>query len=251
MFYDLERPLDFVRDIERVLADDGIWVFEQSYLPAMLAAKSYDTICHEHLEYYALKQIVYIAREAGLKIIDIEINDANGGSFCVTACKLAAPFPEAGEIVDRILADEERAGFDTDQPFLELQSAMDLHKNELTRLLQDIRKDGRLVLGYGASTKGNVLLQYCGIDRNLLPAIAEVNEDKFGSFTPGSKIPIIAEPDARAMRPDYFLVLPWHFRDSIVDREAAFLAGGGTLIFPLPELSAVSLLPARAGNVSR
>jgi hypothetical protein len=240
MFYDLERPLDFVRDIVQMLAEDGIWVFEQSYLPAMLATNSYDTICHEHLEYYTLRQIVFLAERVDLEIVDVQFSEANGGSFRVTAAKGGSPFPMARQAVERILEKEQALGLDTSLPFAQLEAAMALHRKELRQLLINIRNDGKTVLGYGASTKGNVLLQYCGIDRTLLPAIVEVNQDKFGSFTPGSNIPIISEAQAMAAPPDYLLVLPWHFRDGILQRETAFLSNGGTFIFPLPTLQLVS-----------
>lgn len=240
MFYDLERPLDFVSDILEALAEDGLWVFEQSYLPAMVATHSYDTICHEHLEYYTLKQIQYFTSRLGLKIIDVEFNDANGGSFSVTVARESASYPGADDVVARAIAEEEEAGYDTTKPFDDFRSVMTAHRRALRALLRDLKGQGKSVLGYGASTKGNVLLQYCGIDEELLPYIAEVNEDKFGAFTPGTKIPIISELEAREMRPDYFLVLPWHFRDNIVAKEAEFLAQGGSLIFPLPALEVVS-----------
>jgi hypothetical protein len=251
MFYDLERPLEFVEDIVRLLDDNGIWVFEQSYLPTMLATNSYDTICHEHLEYYSLSQIVFMAERAGLKIVDVEFNNSNGGSFSVVAAKKESSRVEAKERIESILAQEQQMGLQTETPFLRLRQAMEAHRTQLCKLLHDIRAEGKSVLGYGASTKGNVLLQYCGIDRNLLPAIAEVNEDKFGSFTPGTDIPIISEREAMARRPDYFLVLPWHFRTAILDRENKFLADGGGLIFPLPELETVSTLSTGVSNVSR
>lgn len=240
MFYDLERPLDFVSDILEALAEDGLWVFEQSYLPAMVATHSYDTICHEHLEYYTLKQIQYFTSRLGLKIIDVEFNDANGGSFSVAVARESASYPGADDVVARAIAEEEEAGYDTTKPFDDFRSVMTAHRRALRALLRDLKGQGKSVLGYGASTKGNVLLQYCGIDEELLPYIAEVNEDKFGAFTPGTKIPIISELEAREMRPDYFLVLPWHFRDNIVVKEADFLAQGGSLIFPLPALEVVS-----------
>lgn len=240
MFYDLERPLDFVSDILEALAEDGLWVFEQSYLPAMVATHSYDTICHEHLEYYTLKQIQYFTSRLGLKIIDVEFNDANGGSFSVAVARESASYPGADDVVARAIAEEEEAGYDTTKPFDDFRSVMTAHRRALRALLRDLKGQGKSVLGYGASTKGNVLLQYCGIDEELLPYIAEVNEDKFGAFTPGTKIPIISELEAREMRPDYFLVLPWHFRDNIVAKEAEFLAQGGSLIFPLPALEVVS-----------
>jgi hypothetical protein len=251
MFYDLERPLDFVREVLEVLDDQGLWVFEQSYFPSMVATSSYDTVCHEHLEYYALKQIQYIVKECGLKIVAVELNDVNGGSFSVTAAKAASSYPEASDRVSLLVANESIAGYDTCAPVERLKSNMESHRKDLRSLLEDLRREDANVMGYGASTKGNVLLQYCGIDRFLLPNIAEVNPDKFGSFTPGTCIPIISEQEARKMRPDYFLVLPWHFREGIVQKETAFLESGGQLIFPLPHLEIVQVKEARTQRASR
>lgn len=241
MFYDLEQPQRFVDEVASVLAEDGIWVFEQSYLPAMLDTTSYDTVCHEHLEYYALAQVKRMLDTAGLKIVDLEFNDVNGGSFSVTAARRAAPYPEASEAVAAALADEERRRLGDPATYERFAEHTRAHKAALLALLERLKSEGRTVLGYGASTKGNVMIQYCGIDERLVPCIAEVNEDKFGAFTPGSRIPIVSEADARARKPDCFLVFPWHFRSSILERERQYLAAGGRLIFPLPYLEIVSL----------
>lgn len=251
MFYDLERPADFIDQVIDVLHDEGIWVFEQSYLPTMVATHSYDTICHEHLEYYTLKQICYLTSRHALRIVDVKMNDVNGGSFSVTVAKQGSRHREASSIVDRILQQEIDDGYDTVSPFQSLRRAMVQHRQDLRNLLEEIHARGQTVIGYGASTKGNVLLQYCGIDSRLLPLIAEVNEDKFGAYTPGTKIPIISEQRARAMKPDYFLVLPWHFRQHIVNKESEFLHSGGKLIFPLPTLEVIGrTATASAGRIS-
>lgn len=240
MFYDLERPLEFVREVADILADDGIWHLEQSYLPAMLRMNAYDTICHEHVEYYALAQIKWLADRVGLSILDVEENDVNGGSFAVTLGRAGRPARKGRARVERLLDEERRLGFDSLGPFKEFRERVMAHKRELRLRLEAIHARGDSVLGYGASTKGNVILQFAGIDRSLLPAIAEVNEDKFGCVTPGTWIPIISEAEARARKPDYFLVLPWHFRAGIVEREKAYLAAGGKLMFPLPAIEVVS-----------
>ena len=240
MFYDLERPMDFVRDVVEVLDDQGVWVFEQSYLPLMLDTNSYDTVCHEHLEYYALKQIKHMTDHAGLKIVDIELNDINGGSFSVTAAKQKSGYPEASRLIERTLEDEQRRGLDGIETYHRFAGRISEHREKLLDLLRGLKRDGKKVLGYGASTKGNVLIQYCGLNPDLIPCIAEVNEDKFEAFTPGSKIPIVSEAQARAMKPDYFLVFPWHFKAGILQREQEFLRKGGQLIFPLPSLDLVS-----------
>lgn len=239
MFYDLERPLDFVAQITEVLHDEGLWVFEQSYLPTMMETTSYDTVCHEHLEYYALKQIDFITRKKDMKIVNVELNSTNGGSFALTVAKRHSSYPEATQFVQEMLADETAKGFDSTQPFTILESTMQEHREQLLRFLRNAKAEGKKVFGYGASTKGNVLLQYCGINAELLPCIAEVNEDKFGAYTPGTQIPIVPEQEARLQKPDYFLVLPWHFRDGIIAKETEYLNSGGKLIFPLPKFEVV------------
>ena len=241
MFYDLEAPLAFVKQIAEVLADDGIWVFEQSYMPSMLEINAYDTVCHEHLEYYGLKQIKWLTDQVGLEILDVALNDVNGGSFSVMAAKVGSPHQANRAAVDAILAQEDRLGLDTLAPYAAFRERVFQHGKDLTAFIRQLGSEGKLVLGYGASTKGNVILQFTGLTVADVPFFAEVNPDKFGSFTPGTLIPIISETEARAMQPDYFLVMPWHFRENLVGREQAYLQTGGKLIFPLPEIEVVAL----------
>jgi hypothetical protein len=240
MFYDLERPQDFVDQVAGLLDDDGLWVFEQSYLPFMLETNSYDTVCHEHLEYYGLAQIKRMLDKAGLKVVDVEFNDVNGGSFSVTAAPRKSKHPEASALIAKTLANESQLGLAGLDAYRAFAARAAEHKRELTRLLGELKKAGKRVFGYGASTKGNVLIQYCGIGPELVPCIAEVNEDKFGSFTPRSRIPIVSESEARGRNPDYFIVFPWHFRAGILRREQGFLQSGGQFIFPLPHIDVVS-----------
>jgi hypothetical protein len=239
MFYDLESPMDFVRDIERCLTDDGIWHFEQSYMPSMLRTNSYDTICHEHLEFYSLKVVKYILDNCGMKIIDVQMNSINGGSFAVTSCKNNAPYIQNTPIINWLLNQEDDMGLDNPKPYRDFEERVFRHRKNLTNLIEALVADGKKIIGYGASTKGNVLLQFCGFTSKHIPFIAEVNQEKFGAFTPGTNIPIISEVEAKAMNPDYFLVLPWHFKDNILLREKEYLAQGGKFIFPLPEIEIV------------
>lgn len=239
MFYDLPDPAQFVQDIEQTLADDGIWHLEMGYMPAMLRNTAYDAICHEHLEFYSFTVINDLLAANGMKVIDVELNDVNGGSFAVTAAKTKAPYTAHYPRINRSLLHEMSLRFDTPAPFQDFQRRVHEHRDQLRVQLGLIASEGKTVLGYGASTKGNVMLQFCGITEELLPAIAEVNEDKFGCFTPGTGIPIISETEAAAMRPDYYLVFPWHFKAGILQREAEFRARGGKLIFPLPEIEIV------------
>ncbi len=245
MFYDLEAPGTFMADIHRILADDGIWVFEQSYLPALLQQNAYDTICHEHLNYYALRQIKWLTDRAGFRILDAEPNDVNGGSFCVTVAKEGAPYPANTRRIESLLAREEALGLHTLTPFTEFRERVFAHRDELRNFMTDVARHHKTIYGYGASTKGNVVLQFCNLTARDLPAIAEINEDKFGAYTPGTWIPIRTEGQVRALKPDYLLVLPWHFRTGIVRREAEYLAAGGRLVFPLPRIEVVDRGVAR------
>jgi hypothetical protein len=239
MFYDLEQPANFVADIEKILDKDGIWHFEQSYMPAMLRMSSYDTVCHEHLEYYSLQVVKNLIEKSGLKIIDVQMNGINGGSFAVTASRVDSELKANNAVIDWLLGQESRMGLDTPKPYVDFKERVFRHRDDLVRLIKSLNSEGKKVVGYGASTKGNVLLQFCGFNENDIACIAEVNPEKFGSYTPGSLIPILPESDVKAMNPDYMLVLPWHFRDSIIRREAEYLASGGKLIFPLPEIEII------------
>jgi C-methyltransferase C-terminal domain/Putative zinc binding domain/Methyltransferase domain len=240
MFYDLDSPITFAQQIESVLADDGIWHFEQSYMPSMLRMNSYDTICHEHLEYYSLAVVKTILEKSGMRLVDVVMNSVNGGSFAVTAAKASNKSIKSNDaVVNWLLDQEDRMGLNTPRPYRDFEERVFRHRDDLTRLIRALNADGKKVLGYGASTKGNVVLQFCGLTAIDIPAIAEVNPEKFGKVTPGTHIPIISEADAKAMKPDYFLVLPWHFKDGILRREKEYLASGGKFIFPFPEIEIV------------
>ena len=240
MFYDLEAPIEFAKQIESILADDGIWHLEQSYMPSMLRMNSYDTICHEHLEYYSLGAVQKIFERAGLKIVDVGMNAVNGGSFSVTAAKPGnRGLRQNFAVINWLLDQEDRMGLNTPRPYRQFEERVFRHRDDLIRLIRALNADGKKILGYGASTKGNVVLQFCGFTEEDLPAIADVNPDKFGCSAPGTHIPIISEGEARAMKPDYFLVLPWHFKDGILRREKDFMANGGKMIFPFPEIEIV------------
>jgi len=240
MLYDLENPISFVEQIASILAEDGIWHFEQSYMPSMLEVNAYDTICHEHVEYYGLKQIQWMLDRCGLKILDVATNDINGGSFAVTAALASSALHPNSTNLQRILDAESAAALDALSPYEAFAKRVAVHRNDLLATLEEITASGATILGYGASTKGNVILQYCGLTAAEIPAIAEVNPDKFGSFTPGTQIPIISETEAHARKPDYFLVMPWHFRENLLAREKPFLDRGGKMLFPLPRIEIVS-----------
>jgi hypothetical protein len=167
------------------------------------------------------------------------MNSVNGGSFAVTACKFAAIYKSNQPVINWLLKQEDIMGLRTLIPYQEFAKKVFQHRESLRDLIQALVADGKKIIGYGASTKGNVLLQFCGLTAEHISCIAEVNEEKFGSFTPGTNIPIVSEKEARAMKPDYFLVLPWHFKHGILEREQEFLANGGKFIFPLPEIEII------------
>ena len=239
MFYDLENPVAFIKDIEQCLTEDGIWHFEQSYMPSMLRTNSYDTICHEHLEFYSFKVVKNLLESCGMRVIDVQMNAINGGSFAVTACKRGAHYLSNNPIINWMVQQEDDMGLDTPKPYRDFEERVFKHRKNLIDLIEALVADGKKVFGYGASTKGNVLLQFCNFTTKEIPFIAEVNKEKFGSFTPGTHIPIISEREAKEMKPDYFLVLPWHFKHSILEREREYMEQGGKFIFPLPEIEIV------------
>jgi NDP-4-keto-2,6-dideoxyhexose 3-C-methyltransferase len=238
MFYDLESPVDFAKQVAAVLdPQEGIWVFEQSYMPLMLERSAYDTICHEHLEFYALSQIVWIADKAGLKVVDVELNDINGGSFSVTAAHKGSRHTDVNGTVEHLLAKEISQALSTLAPYIAFSERIDESKKALQAFVKKARNDGKRIVGLGASTKGNVLLQYCGFTKDDVEVIADVNPDKFGALTPGTWIPIENEGQVLMSNPDYLLILPWHFRNFFVTNP---LFKGRNLAFPLPRLEIVT-----------
>lgn len=233
MFYDLEAPMEFMRQVHEVLADDGIWVFEQSYMPTMLKMNSYDTVCHEHLEFYALRQIQWMAERIGLRILDVEFNDVNGGSFSITVAKRLGAEPVL-PAVQKILDEEKSLGLDTLAPYKEFAKRVDSTRDDLVSFIKKAHTEGKKVAALGASTKGNVLLQYCGLTEQDVAFVGEVNPDKFGAYTPGTWLPIIEEKKLLDMGFDYLLVLPWHFRGFF---ENSSVLKSENLLFPLPQVT--------------
>ena len=235
MFYDLEQPLQFMREVYDVLASDGIWVFEQSYMPTMIETNSYDTICHEHLEYYALSQIKWMTDRVGFKIVAVEMNDINGGSFSVTVSKKDADYPEALNL-EKVLEKERSLGINGEAYYAAFFGRVKKAKADFLDFVSKASAEGKTIFGLGASTKGNVLLQYCGVTPDQIKFIGEVNTDKFGCYTPGTLIPIISEEAALEKTPDYLVVLPWHFR-RFFENNMKFK--GRRLVFPLPNLEII------------
>lgn len=239
-FYDLEDPISFVKDIRSILEDDGLWHFEQAYLPSTLRSLSYDTACHEHIEYYSMLSVKNILEQAGMKIVDVTLNDINGGSFAVTACKdTNTTFKVNHPVINWLIEEEYKMGLHTVKPYFEFAQRTYEHRDSLISLVRSLRADGKTIYGYGASTKGNVLLQWCGFTSDDITAIGEVNSDKFGCVTPGTNIPIVSEEEVKSNNPDYLIVLPWHFKNGIIQREKEYMNSGGKFIFPLPYIQII------------
>ena len=232
MFYDLEDPVAFMREIHEVLADDGVWVFEQSYMPTMLEMNAYDTVCHEHLEFYALRQIKWMTDRVGFKIVDVTLNEVNGGSFSVMVAKSHGELAP-GLSAQKILDQEQAHALDSLVPYQAFAKSTAQLKRDLQAFIETAHLEGKTVAALGASTKGNVLLQYCDLTENDIFAVGEVNADKFGCFMPGSWIPIIPEKDLLAKHPDYLIVLPWHFRRFFQSNKTF---AGMNLVYPLPKV---------------
>lgn len=242
MFYDLEDPVSFTKAIKNQLSDEGIWVFEMSYMPTMLKMNSYDTICHEHLEYYSLAVIENILDRAGMKIVNVELNDINGGSircFATHTENFKFKREQFARQISVLRQEEFDLELDTDKPYRNFQDRINVHREQLNSLLRDLKKKGSRIHVYGASTKGNTILQWCGIDHRIIDFAAERNPDKYGAMTLGTDIPIISEAESRAMKPDFYLVLPWHFKKEFVERERDIMREGTQMIFPLPNVDVI------------
>lgn len=244
MFYDLEDPVRFVSAVKEWLAPEGVWIFEMSYMPLMLEMNAYDTICHEHLEYYSLAVLDNIMDRADMKIVQVGINDTNGGSIrCHATHKTNLRWDSAQQAASLSILKQREFDLelDTDRPYRNFQERIDTHRDELRNLLVKLKRAGKIIHIYGASTKGNTILQWCGIDASLIDMAADRNPDKHGARTLGTDIPIVSEVESRSLRPDYYLVLPWHFRKEFVERERAILDGGTKMIFPLPQVEVFGL----------
>lgn len=230
MFYDLDSPLTFMKEVYDILDQDGIWIIEHSYLPMMLNFLTYDTICHEHIEYYRMKQIKWMADRVGFNIAFATNNYINGGSIMIILHKNKSD----DFYVNKFLNIEIINKLDTINPYKVFANNVLNHKKTLINLIKQLNYNHKTVCGLGASTKGNVILQYCGFTKDDIKCIAEVNKDKFGHFTPGTNIPILSEEEVFKMNPDYLLVMPYHFKDGIVKNNSVYLKNGGAFIFPLP-----------------
>lgn len=236
MFYDLERPIAFAKDILSILSENGIWVFEQSYLPFMLERNSFDTICHEHLEYYSIKQIIWILEKVDMKLIDIEFNEINGGSFSVIAAKKTSNVTENKKNIKKALDLEKKYNLESLDTYNTFKQGVDSEKEKLLNFLNKEKLNGKKIAGLGASTKGNVLLQYYNLNSDIIEKIGEVNPDKFGCYTPFTNIPIVSENEILSHNYNYYIILPWHFKEHFLKSSKY---RGKRLIFPLPKFEII------------
>ena len=248
MFYDLEEPKKFVNDIVKVLDDNGVWVLQLSYTPLMLEQLAFDNICHEHVYYYSLFNIKKMFKECGIDIMDVQLNDTNGGSFRIYCMKQTSDKTNFGSQphrdickfrVNSLLQYEETLKLDSIDTWLDFYNRINELKEKTVSFIKSEKEKGKKIWGYGASTKGNTLLQYFGLDHTLIEGIAERSPHKFGLKTVGTNIPIYSEQEMRNQKPDYLLVLPWHFINEFVERESDFLKDGGKFIVPCPKFKII------------
>lgn len=248
MFYDLEEPKKFVNDIVKLLDDNGVWVLQLSYTPLMLEQLAFDNICHEHVYYYSLFNIKKMFKECGIDIMDVQLNDTNGGSFRIYCMKETSDKTNFGSQphrdickfrVNSLLQYEETLKLDSIDTWLDFYNRINELKEKTVSFIKSEKEKGKKIWGYGASTKGNTLLQYFGLDHTLIEGIAERSPHKFGLKTVGTNIPIYSEQEMRNQKPDYLLVLPWHFINEFVERESDFLKDGGKFIVPCPKFKII------------
>lgn len=248
-FYDVDNPVEFLQDAHDILEDDGLFTLQVSYTPANIMQTELGVICHEHLSYYNLTSLKWMTDKVGFVIKDVELNNVNGGSIRLYLQKDNAPenylTPADRDIckirVESLLLWEEQAGFNSPETYKDFYNQILKLKKETVEFIQKAKSDGKVIWGYGASTKGNTLLQMFGLDHTLIDGIAEKQEFKWGRRTIGTNIPIYSEDDMRKTQPDYLLILPWFFRDTFIEREQNYLQKGGKMIFPAPEFCVFSV----------
>jgi hypothetical protein len=249
MFYDLDNPHPFVEDLYSVLDDNGLLVLQMSYTPLMVKQMAFDNICHEHVYYYDLKSIEKLFEMHGFQVVDCSLNDTNGGSFRIYLRKTVAnkdsfataPLRDVCDYRVNTILNYEKNVIDISSPkvWWEFQIRLDELRSKVVRFIREQKAVGKTIYGYGASTKGNTLLQYFNLTHDDVNAIAERSPYKFGLKTIGTDIPIISEDEMRKAKPDFALVLPWHFISEFVNREKSYLDNGGSFIVPCPDFKLI------------
>ena len=240
VFYDLKDPNKFLKDIESILDDKGVLIIELADLGSIIEKNVFDTFCHEHLEYYSSKVINEMCKKNSLRLFNINQNDINGGSLQFYICKSKANFKNNKSSLKKFFNREKLLKLNKKETFIKFIDRVDKIKLKIRKFLDEALKKNKTIHGYGASTKGNVLLQYFNLTSKYISFIAEKNTKKYGYYTPGTKIKIISEKLSRRLKPDYYLVLPWHFKSEILKRENYMLRKKTKFIFPLPNLKIIS-----------
>tara|TARA_R110002020_G_scaffold180481_1_gene374918 strand:- start:292 stop:1509 length:1218 start_codon:yes stop_codon:yes gene_type:complete len=249
MFYDIDDPVSCLNDISEIMDDEGLLVLQMSYTPLMLKQLAFDNICHEHIYYYTLTSIKKILESVGFTIVDCILNDINGGSFRVYIRKnsadktnfRSAPYRDVADFrTEALLQYEDKMGAACAETYHDFYKRICVLKDETVAFIKKIKSEGKTVWAYGASTKGNTLLQWYGLDNSHIDGIAERTPYKFGLSTVGTNIPIYSEDEMRKIHPDYLLILPWHFINEFTKREKEYLGKGGKFIVPCPKLQIIS-----------
>jgi len=248
MFYDLDDPISFLKEVDEVMDDEGLFVLQLSYTPLMLQQLAFDNICHEHVCFYSLSSMKYLLDKTGFTIVDCILNDVNGGSFRIYIRKKSAtkelfkttPYRDVADFrINSMLEYEKKLNLNDPKVYKDFFSKIGELKKQTVSFIREEKSKGKVIWGYGASTKGNTLLQWYGLDSTLIDAIAERNPVKFGLRTVGTNIPIRSEEEMRIEKPDYLLVLPWHFIYEFCNREKEYLANGGKFIVPCPKFEII------------
>jgi hypothetical protein len=236
-FYDIEKPNEFVEDVSKILDTNGVFIVQQNYVVTMLSENAFDNIVHEHLEYYSLHSMQNLLKRHNLEVFDVEESPINGGSFRTYIAY--AGTRKVSKRVENMLSHEQKIGVDKKEIYLQFAQRVKENKRKLLSFLKKEVKKGKKIYIYGASTRGNTLLQYFGITAKLTPFAIERNEEKWGKYISSVGIPIVSEEEGRKQKPDYLLVLPWFFKEEFLQREKSYLASGGHFIFPLPEFEII------------
>jgi NDP-4-keto-2,6-dideoxyhexose 3-C-methyltransferase len=248
MFYDIENQNEFLTDLKKILDDDGLWVLQLSYTPLMLEQVAFDNICHEHIFYYSLSDIKRLLNDNGLKIMDCQINETNGGSFRLYVMKsecedknfASQPYRDVSSFrIESLLDYEQKLKINEVKTWENFYKKICELKDKTLDFIKTEKNKGKKIWGYGASTKGNTLLQFFGLDNKLIDGIAEKNSAKWGKKTIGSNIPIYSEEEMRKNKPDYLLILPWQFIEEFKEREKDFSISGGKFIVPCPKFEII------------
>ena len=245
MFYDLEDPNGFVSDVVKILSGDGVWVVQQNYLATMLEQNGFDNIGHEHLEYYSLGTMQKLLDRHRLQVFEVETNDVNGGSFRTFISHIGR-YP-IGNSVAEMKKKEAKLGLTEHATYEKFAHNISTIKSTVREFVLGEVKRGKTVYVYGASNRGNTILQYCELDHSLIAKATDANPEKWGRRTVGTMIPIVSKEEARKEKPDYFLVLPHHFLSEIIREEAKYLESGGRFIVPLPKFQVLTLADASNG----